>query len=106
MKQQKKRSQPISSQELSGISTKVFTEKAGVFYIGGQPIDNTIRSILKDEATYILKSRFWELLEATIINESADIALKQSTNWEHVLTAKQLYHWNHVIKNMLHALNK
>ena len=111
----KKKSQSSSEQEQSETLPKVnfnfakenvFTTRGDTIFIGGQPIDNALRGTLKDEALYIDKSRFWELLSATIIQESADMALLQSAEWNHVLSAKMLHHWMHVMRNMLHALKK
>ena len=78
----------------------------GVITLGGVKIDHSIRSVLKDEADYIQRSKIWEIISSTIVNESYNISLKQSANWEHVLSAKQLYHWNYVMKKILHAFNK
>lgn len=111
----KKKSQTSLNQEESETSPKVnfnfanenvFTTKGDTVFIGRQPIDNALRGVLRDEALYIDKSRFWELLSASIIQESADMALLQSAEWNHVLSAKMLHHWMHVMRNMLHALKK
>jgi hypothetical protein len=75
-------------------------------YIGGVLIPKDLRDSLRQDARYIQISRFWDVLQATIIDESAKLALIQATNYEHVLSAKMLYHYQHVFKNMLLALVK
>lgn len=95
-----------TSLNLVELSKSVFDDNKGKLFIGGQEIPEHLRGALRDEADYLFKSRFYELLNATIINEAAAIALIKSENMEHVFSAKQLYHWNHVMKNMMIALAK
>jgi len=86
------------------LSNNLFVEKGGKIYIGGNEVPTTMRGLLRDEAEYIQNSRLWEIINATLINEASDIALRQSTNWEHVLSAKQLHHYVFVVKNILYKL--
>ena len=108
MPQQKKAQSQntLNQDELETLTSKVFTEKNGKIFIGGKELPEVSLSTLKDEARYIQNSRLWEIINATIINESSNMALIQSANWDHVLSAKQLHHWGFVMRNMLHALNK
>ncbi len=65
-----------------------------------------MRDILRDQAKYLKTTNLLEVLDATITNEAANLALIQSSNMKHVQYAKALHHWNHVLKNMMHALAK
>ena len=88
------------------IESRVFLEYKGGIYIGGKQITPEIKDLLHEQAKYLKTSHLWELLDATITNEAANMALIQSGNWEHVQTAKMLHHWNFVLKNMIEVLAK
>lgn len=90
----------------SEIESRIFLKKGGVVFIGGQEITKGVRDLLKEQAKYLQTSQLWEIMNATIIDESAKLALVQSADWNHVLSAKMLYHWNHVFKNMIAGLAK
>jgi hypothetical protein len=92
--------------DFSKTSKRIFSENKGVFYIGGLEINEQMRNILREQSNYILTSQIFEVLDATIVNESASLALLQSTNYEHVQFAKALFHWNSVLKKMLLKLGK
>ena len=92
--------------DISIAETRIFAERAGKFFIGGVEIDTQTRELLRDQAQYLQTSHLWEILDATITNESAKLALIQSTDFDQVRSAKMLYHWNHVLKNMIHLLAK
>ena len=98
--------QSLHSIDLAAIQNHVFHEKNGNIYIGGQLVDKQMRELLRDQAEYILRSDLWEIFNATITNEAANLSLVQSTNWEHVTTAKMLHHWTHVMKNIVVLLAK
>lgn len=85
---------------------KVFEQRGNDIYIGGTKVTEQMRALLKDQAQIFLTSNLYEILDATITEEAIDLALRQSTNYEHVLTAKMLHHWNHVMKNLINALAK
>ena len=51
-------------------------------------------------------SQLFEIINATIMNESNELALIQSANFAHVENAKMLYHWGFVFKNMIKKLAK
>ncbi len=84
----------------------VFQEKGGEVYIGGVKVTHEIRSLLRDEAEYIQKSRLWEILNASVTNEAYSLALIQSKDFDNVLSAKMLHHWAHFMRNVLHNLAK
>ena len=69
-------------------------------------VKQEMRDILQQDAKYFEKSNLWEILEATIVNECANLALIQSKEWSHIENAKMLHHWAHVFKNMIHTLAK
>lgn len=83
---------------------RVFRQQTDGLYIGTDKIDNVLRSVLRDEAVYILNSRIWEVLNATIVNEASSLALKNSMNWDHVLSAKQLYYWQQAMEKIIKKL--
>jgi hypothetical protein len=90
---------------ISEVEKRVFREdKTGNVFIGLEKIEDQLRGSLRDEANYFLKSRLWEVLSATIINESVDMALKKSGNWDHVLSAKQLYYWHQTMDKIITKL--
>ena len=88
------------------VEKRVFTEKDGVLYIGKVALPQQMRDLLREQAKYLQTSNLWELLDSTITNEAAHLALVQSTNFEHVQFAKALHHWNFVFKNMIDTLAK
>lgn len=94
------------SLNLDSISKRVFEERKGQIYIGNELIKPEILDVLKEQARYLETSQLYEILRATIINESADLALKQSQNWEQVQFAKALHHWVYVFDNILLVLKK
>lgn len=85
-------------------SDKVFSEDKGEIFIGGEKIKPELRSILKEQAFYLSSSQLWEILNATITQESSDLALKKSTEWNHVLYAKALKYWGDVFESMINKL--
>lgn len=96
----------VSLVNIKSVESKVFTHKGDTIFIGGNAVTEQMRSLLRDQARTFQTSNLFEILDATIVNESADLALRQSANFEHVQYAKALYHWNHVLKNVVHALAK
>src|ERR1035437_2729131 len=84
------------------LESKVFTEHKGKIYIGKEEIKPELLAILKEQAKYLESSQIYEILNATIINEANNMALIQSTEWEHILSAKMLHHWNYVLRNMVY----
>ena len=101
-------SEPLfsNSPSIEEVTQRIFTEIDGVCYIGGEKVSQEILNLLKEQARYIQTSQLWEIMSATLIQESVNLALAQSQNYEHVLSAKMLYHWQHVMKNMIIKLAK
>lgn len=96
----------LDSPDFKTLESRVFTASGGKVFIGGEEVTEQLLSTLKDEAKYISKSRFYEVFSATVTNESANMALIQSTEWGHIETAKMLHHLGHVLNNMLYTLSK
>lgn len=92
--------------DFQAVATRVFKEVNGKIFIGSEEIKGDMRTTLREQARYVQTSQLWELMGNAIVNESANLALLQSTEWNHILTAKQLHHWGHVFRNMIHALAK
>lgn len=84
----------------------VFTVRNGEILVGGEKLADDVRSLMRDEARFILNSELWRVLHASIINEAVDMALFQSADWDHVLSAKQLHHYAHFMRNVIHMLSK
>ena len=104
MKEQWPEGQSETSVDLVALSKRVFDEKS--MTIGGEPITPQMRDIYREQAKYILSSQIWEMINATAVNESANLALKRSLNFEHVQFAKSLDYWNTLVVKMLAALSK
>lgn len=85
---------------------RIFTEKEGKIYIGGIEVTAQIRDVLREQAQYILTSNLWEVLNASIINESGNLALKQSKDFGHVRFAKALDYWRITFQNIVDTLAK
>lgn len=88
------------------IERHIFAERGGKIFIGGIEVTPQLRSILRDEAEYIQHSRLWEILNASIVNESYSLALIQSKDFDEVRFAKALHHLAHFVKNVVHSLAK
>lgn len=87
------------------VESRVFTcAKDGTIYIGKEKITNDLKATLKDDARFFEKSRLWEILNASAINEAYNLALLQSKDFEQVQFAKALKHWTHFMLNVIHTL--
>ena len=84
----------------------IYRNNKGILSIGGEIITEQMRSALKNDADYILRSRLWEILLATIENEAFIMGVHKSTSWDHVLSAKQLLYWRQIFKEMIEILAK
>lgn len=69
-----------------------------------------MRDILRGQAQQFQTTNLYEILDATITDEAYRLALNESGKSgnieQDVRFAKALYHWNHVLKNIIHALAK
>lgn len=90
----------------NSIESKIFTEYKGNIYIGKEKIKPDVKELLSDQARWLKSSQLYEVLKATIINESMQMALVQSKEWDHVLSAKMLWHWQFVLDNMVLSLTR
>ena len=88
------------------ISKLIYHKEVDGIAIGGEILTEELRDVLRQEAQYFERSRLWEILNATIVNESAQIALNQSTTMEHVHTGKMLYYWAKTFRKMITELSK
>ena len=105
----KKKVSPITSKQVQSEelqTNNIYRNNKGILSIGGEKITEQMRSALKNDADYILRSRLWEILLATIENEAFTMGVHNSANWEHVLSAKQLLYWRQIFKEMLETLAK
>jgi hypothetical protein len=105
-KQEKKSLPSLELPDFKTLESKVFTIAGDKVYIGRELVTQQMRDVLRDQARYLKTTNLLEILDATITNEAANLALIQSANFDHVQYAKALHHWNHVLKNMIHALAK
>lgn len=94
------------SEQFNNLAKRIFTEDKGKIFIGGEEIKVDVLDVLREQARYLSTSQLYEILKATIINESAELALKQSKNFEQVQFAKALYHILYVLDNMILKLKK
>lgn len=82
-----------------------FREYKGKYYLGELEMTSQELDILKRDADYFLKTRLFEVLNKTITDEAYAMSLISSQEWDHVLSAKMLHHWNFVLVNMLIKLS-
>lgn len=101
-----KQDQSEQAPSFLSLQERVFQQAGDKIYVGGHVVSKELRQALRDEALYILQGRLWEILNASVLNESYNMALIQSTEFEHVLDAKMLHHWGHFMKNVLTILAK
>lgn len=83
-----------------------FEERAGKLFINGEELVEPLRGLYRDQARQFITSQLYELIQGTVQKESNDMALLKSQNWEHVLSAKMLHHYAHVMKNTMYLLAK
>lgn len=85
------------------LSLRVFD--AEKMTIGGMPITPQMKDLYKEQARYLLTSNIWEVIEATVISEAGNLALKSSADWQHVQFAKALDYWHTIVAKMLRQLS-
>lgn len=90
----------------NSIEKRVFLKHKGDIYLGQELIKPETLDILREQARYLKTSQLYEVLKATITNESYSSALIQSTDFEQVIFAKALYHWVFVLDNIIENLTK
>jgi Ni,Fe-hydrogenase maturation factor len=89
---------------LSNIEEKIFSEKGGKIYIGGQEIKPEMVDILKTQAHNLSLSELYEIMKATVEAEAINIALIQSQNFEQVQFGKALHHVIFMFDNIMNKL--
>lgn len=94
------------SPDLSSIESRIFSQQGESILIGGVKLPNEIRDILREQAKYLDSSQLWEILNASIADESVNLALIQSTNFDHVQFAKALWHYSSFMKKIVLLLSK
>jgi len=82
------------------------TPSGNYWTIGGKEISKDVIETLREEAKYIERSLLWEILNATITNEAASLALHKSTEWSHIEYAKALNNWAQFFRRKIHELTR
>lgn len=90
---------------ISYLESKVFFEKSGEIYIGGEKITPQMRDILRDQAKQLQSSNLYEIINATVKDESFKL-FSQAGTLEHLQYAKALLYWNKVLLKLVNALVK
>lgn len=75
-------------------------------YLGKEELLPDLRSLLKDQAKGVETSQLWEIMNASITQEAANLALIQSTNFNHIEFAKALHHWATFMRRVIHTLSQ
>lgn len=94
------------AEKFKDTENRVFTESKGRVYIGTEEIKPELLAVLREQAKYLESSQLYEILLATLKNESYNLALIQSKDWESVQFAKALYHCAFVFENLVSKLKK
>ena len=87
-------------------SSKVFSEIKGEFYIGGEKLSKEMRDLLREQARYLETSQLWEILINTLNQRANKMALEESLEWNHILSAKALKIWIDFFEVMIIKLKK
>lgn len=92
---------------LIDLEKKIFRvqPKTKKIFIGNEEIKPEILEILKEQARYIKTSQFYDILHATLINESAKIGWEQE-NDKAAQFGKALKYVDTILGNMLKGLSK
>ena len=92
--------------DFKNIETRLFQEKSGKVFIGGQEIQPEIRDELRDEASSWKHGHLMEILSATITNEVCTSLVQGGKTMEEVHSAQALWHWKFVMENMIEKLSQ
>jgi len=92
--------------DLVKLEKNIFEAKNGKIFIGREEIKPELLDVLRTQAHNFKTSELYDTFHATLLNESYDLALNQSQNWDHVQFAKALKHMVFVLDNMLLKLKK
>lgn len=78
-----------------------FREHKGKYYLGENEMTLQELEILQRDAEVFLNTRLFDVLNKTIQDEAYSMSLIESKEWNHVLSAKMLHHWNYVLVQMI-----
>lgn len=92
--------------KITELEKLIFTEEKGKLFLGSEEIPPQVLQVLREEAKYIIKSQLFEIINATITNESFNLGVGQSKDWDSVQYAKSLYYWGKVFKKIINRLAK
>lgn len=92
--------------DFSQMEQRVFAAIQGRIFIGKEEIKPDVRSLLRDQAKSLQTSQLWEIMNASITQEAANLALIQSKDFDAVQFAKALHHWGFFMRNVVHTLSK
>lgn len=88
------------------LAQHVFELSGDKIFIGGREITKELRDALRDEARTLQRTRLWEIMNASVTDQAAKIALIESQDFEHVRFAKALHRWAYFMANVVHTLAK
>lgn len=98
--------EPEKSQvDFTSLEKKVFLQKGTSIYIGGELVNDQLRSVLHDEAKNLQTTHLFEIINATIVNEAFNLAMQAGT-LEHIQYAKALSYWNTILNKLVNGLAK
>lgn len=92
--------------DFSQIENRIFSETKEGIWLGKEPINATMRDLLREQAKGVQSSQLWEVLNASIANEAINLALIQSKDFDHVQFAKALWHYSTFMRNVILKLSK
>lgn len=75
-------------------------------FIGGQEIGDSELVELKSQATFLVNTRLWRIMQETVKQKAIEKAVLQSKNWEEALAGKMLLHDVGLRKTMIEAIEK
>lgn len=75
-------------------------------YVGGKEIEDAELAELKAQATYLLNTRLWRILQESVKQKAIEKSVLQSKNWEEALAGKMLLHDVGLRNSMIDAIVK
>lgn len=80
--------------------------KTGIPYLGLEPITKDKLKELQIQAKSLLDTELWSILTTMIRSKAVDKAIKESTEWNHVLPGKMMVHNISLMESLLDYLSK
>lgn len=77
---------------------------SGIPYLNLEPATKEALRELKSQAQVLQKMDIWKVMQETIKQKAIDLALKGSTEWNHVLPGKMMVHNLGVLNSIVEAL--